>query len=295
MASANSVSCNDSIGALYFINGKGDVLVQRTYRDDIESNLAGAFRTQVINSKDSDAASLAPVRQFGDCRCARGLGCGLVLAADRTVNQMQRVRAAGGKEGQPTLRVAGDAAPPPPAVGRQLRFLVPPVVQLHLHACRQHLPPSHHKDELQCYDDAGVPQQGGGGLPAVGGGCCFAVQPYYAWDKMPVLEVLPKVPCHCAHWQGAWSRPGCWQAIPPVVEATCGRRVSGSRSLLATAGAAATASAAAAAADDVVQLADLVRAYCHGELNEEVVKGGCWLGGGGCMARHGRGSSPATL
>jgi hypothetical protein len=25
-----------AIGALYFINGKGDILIQRTYRDDIE-------------------------------------------------------------------------------------------------------------------------------------------------------------------------------------------------------------------------------------------------------------------
>lgn len=32
-------SCGGSrgaIGALYFINGKGDILIQRTYRDDIE-------------------------------------------------------------------------------------------------------------------------------------------------------------------------------------------------------------------------------------------------------------------
>ncbi len=29
-------SCNESLGALYFINGRGDVLIQRIYRDDIE-------------------------------------------------------------------------------------------------------------------------------------------------------------------------------------------------------------------------------------------------------------------
>lgn len=28
--------CNESLGALYFINGRGDVLIQRIYRDDIE-------------------------------------------------------------------------------------------------------------------------------------------------------------------------------------------------------------------------------------------------------------------
>lgn len=59
-------SCNESLGALYFINGRGDVLIQRLYRDDIEPNLATAFRSHVINSRDTDAASLAPVRQFGD-------------------------------------------------------------------------------------------------------------------------------------------------------------------------------------------------------------------------------------
>lgn len=59
-------SCNESLGALYFINGRGDVLIQRIYRDDIERNLASAFRSQVVNSRETDAASLAPVRQFGD-------------------------------------------------------------------------------------------------------------------------------------------------------------------------------------------------------------------------------------
>lgn len=29
-------NCNESLGALYFINGRGDVLIQRIYRDDIE-------------------------------------------------------------------------------------------------------------------------------------------------------------------------------------------------------------------------------------------------------------------
>ncbi|PSC73641.1 AP-2 complex subunit mu [Micractinium conductrix] len=59
-------SCNESLGALYFINGRGDVLIQRIYRDDIERNLASAFRAHVVNSRETDAASLAPVRQFGD-------------------------------------------------------------------------------------------------------------------------------------------------------------------------------------------------------------------------------------
>ncbi|PRW57884.1 AP-2 complex subunit mu [Chlorella sorokiniana] len=59
-------NCNESMGALYFINGRGDVLIQRIYRDDIERNLASAFRTAVVNSRETDAASLAPVRQLGE-------------------------------------------------------------------------------------------------------------------------------------------------------------------------------------------------------------------------------------
>ena len=35
-AMAASGSCNHSLGALYFINGRGDVLLQRIYRDDLE-------------------------------------------------------------------------------------------------------------------------------------------------------------------------------------------------------------------------------------------------------------------
>lgn len=33
-------NCNESLGALYFINGRGDVLIQRLYRDDIECVVA---------------------------------------------------------------------------------------------------------------------------------------------------------------------------------------------------------------------------------------------------------------
>lgn len=33
---AGLANCNASLGALYFINGRGDVLIQRIYRDDIE-------------------------------------------------------------------------------------------------------------------------------------------------------------------------------------------------------------------------------------------------------------------
>ncbi|KAK2078228.1 hypothetical protein QBZ16_004097 [Prototheca wickerhamii] len=54
----------DALGALYFISGRGDVLIQRTYRDDVDKNIPAAFRTNVINSKSQDAASTAPIRQL---------------------------------------------------------------------------------------------------------------------------------------------------------------------------------------------------------------------------------------
>ncbi|KAK9805823.1 hypothetical protein WJX73_004276 [Symbiochloris irregularis] len=54
--------------ALYFLNLKGDVLIQRTYRDDVERNLATVFRTHILNSKESDhVASATPVRVLGSC------------------------------------------------------------------------------------------------------------------------------------------------------------------------------------------------------------------------------------
>ncbi|KAK9845788.1 hypothetical protein WJX81_002341 [Elliptochloris bilobata] len=54
--------------ALYFLNLKGDVLINRTYRDDVERNLATAFRSHIINTRDGDnVASLTPVRILGPC------------------------------------------------------------------------------------------------------------------------------------------------------------------------------------------------------------------------------------
>jgi len=52
--------------AIYFLNLKGDVLIQRTYRDDVEKNLAGAFRSHIINSRLVDSVTAAaPVRLLG--------------------------------------------------------------------------------------------------------------------------------------------------------------------------------------------------------------------------------------
>ncbi|KAK9909474.1 hypothetical protein WJX75_002828 [Coccomyxa subellipsoidea] len=47
---------------------KGDILIQRTYRDDVERNLASTFRTHILNSREVDnIANLTPVRVLGSC------------------------------------------------------------------------------------------------------------------------------------------------------------------------------------------------------------------------------------
>eukprot|EP00884_Botryococcus_braunii_P011632 jgi/Botrbrau1/2046/Bobra.0047s0023.1 len=54
--------------ALYFLNLKGDILIQRTYKDDVERNLAGVFRTHILGAKDGESvAALSPVRLLGSC------------------------------------------------------------------------------------------------------------------------------------------------------------------------------------------------------------------------------------
>ncbi|CAL5219972.1 g1909 [Coccomyxa viridis] len=54
--------------ALYFLNLKGDILIQRTYRDDVERNLAATFRSHILNSRDADnIVNHTPVRVLGSC------------------------------------------------------------------------------------------------------------------------------------------------------------------------------------------------------------------------------------
>lgn len=52
-------------GALCFLNLKGDILIERRYRDNVERNVAQAFKTHILRVKDPDAASAAPVRTLG--------------------------------------------------------------------------------------------------------------------------------------------------------------------------------------------------------------------------------------
>jgi len=49
--------------AIYFLNLRGDVLINRLYRDDVGKNMVDAFRTHILTTKD---LGTCPVRQLGD-------------------------------------------------------------------------------------------------------------------------------------------------------------------------------------------------------------------------------------
>ncbi|GBF91132.1 AP-2 complex subunit mu [Raphidocelis subcapitata] len=50
--------------AIYFLSLRGDVLIERRYRDDVERDMAENFRTQILNNKDA-ASTQTPVRTLG--------------------------------------------------------------------------------------------------------------------------------------------------------------------------------------------------------------------------------------
>eukprot|EP00475_Leptophrys_vorax_P036958 TRINITY_DN63173_c0_g1_i2.p1 TRINITY_DN63173_c0_g1~~TRINITY_DN63173_c0_g1_i2.p1 ORF type:complete len:439 (+),score=51.33 TRINITY_DN63173_c0_g1_i2:514-1830(+) len=50
--------------AIYFLNLRGDVLINRLYRDDVGGNMVDAFRMQILQTKD---LGTCPVRQVGAC------------------------------------------------------------------------------------------------------------------------------------------------------------------------------------------------------------------------------------
>lgn len=52
--------------AIYFLNLRGDVLLEKKYRDDVDREMAENFRSQILNSKDNSAIQ-APVRTLGSC------------------------------------------------------------------------------------------------------------------------------------------------------------------------------------------------------------------------------------
>eukprot|EP00882_Tetradesmus_deserticola_P009426 GHRQ01009949.1.p1 GENE.GHRQ01009949.1~~GHRQ01009949.1.p1 ORF type:complete len:216 (+),score=90.91 GHRQ01009949.1:323-970(+) len=53
--------------AIYFMNLRGDILIERRYRDDVERDMADNFRTQILNSKGESASLQTPVRTLGSC------------------------------------------------------------------------------------------------------------------------------------------------------------------------------------------------------------------------------------
>ncbi|KAF3602105.1 hypothetical protein F2Q69_00034450 [Brassica cretica] len=50
--------------AIYFLNLRGDVLINRTYRDDVGGDMVDAFRTHIMQTKE---LGNCPVRQIGGC------------------------------------------------------------------------------------------------------------------------------------------------------------------------------------------------------------------------------------
>eukprot|EP00897_Mesotaenium_endlicherianum_P003079 jgi/Mesen1/279/ME1152907C09508 len=50
--------------AIYFLNLRGDVLINRMYRDDVGGNMVDAFRTHIMQTKE---LGTCPVRQMGPC------------------------------------------------------------------------------------------------------------------------------------------------------------------------------------------------------------------------------------
>ncbi|OIW10308.1 hypothetical protein TanjilG_28059 [Lupinus angustifolius] len=53
-----------SASAIYFLNLRGDVLINRLYRDDVGGNMVDAFRTHIMQTKE---LGVCPVRQIGGC------------------------------------------------------------------------------------------------------------------------------------------------------------------------------------------------------------------------------------
>ena len=50
--------------ALYFMNLRGEVLMERQYRDDVTRQMAAAFKTEIVNGKDRGNV---PVVNLGSC------------------------------------------------------------------------------------------------------------------------------------------------------------------------------------------------------------------------------------
>ena len=71
---ASAMTSPVSFSALYFMNMRGDVLLERTYRDDVTRQMATAFKTEIINGRENAGRSQStqsqlqtPVVNLGAC------------------------------------------------------------------------------------------------------------------------------------------------------------------------------------------------------------------------------------
>lgn len=54
------------ISSVYFFNLRGDILLERRYRDEVTREMAENFRTQILNGRDASSIQ-TPVRTLGPC------------------------------------------------------------------------------------------------------------------------------------------------------------------------------------------------------------------------------------
>ncbi|GLC40511.1 hypothetical protein PLESTB_000705800 [Pleodorina starrii] len=52
--------------AIYFLNLRGDILLERRYKDDVDRDIAESFRDRILNARDRDATAVhGPIRTLG--------------------------------------------------------------------------------------------------------------------------------------------------------------------------------------------------------------------------------------
>ncbi|GFR47859.1 hypothetical protein Agub_g9668 [Astrephomene gubernaculifera] len=52
--------------AIYFLNLRGDILLERKYKDDVDREIAESFRDRILNARDRDATAVhVPIRTLG--------------------------------------------------------------------------------------------------------------------------------------------------------------------------------------------------------------------------------------
>ena len=57
---ASAMTTPVCFSALYFMNMRGDVLLERQYRDDVTRQMAQAFKTEIINGRETAREAARP-------------------------------------------------------------------------------------------------------------------------------------------------------------------------------------------------------------------------------------------